>query len=74
VPHVGSFLGRFQFRDAFLGVAYALVPLFAYVWFGEKVLPARWVAIGLIVVGVFLVSRTPPSTTHSWADEQRVER
>ena len=63
----------FSFVMPFSAVSYALVPLFAYLWFGEKVLPARWVAIGLIVVGVFLVSRTPPSTTISWADEQRVD-
>jgi drug/metabolite transporter (DMT)-like permease len=64
----------FSFVMPFSAVSYALVPLFAYLWFGEKVLPARWVAIGLIVIGVFLVSRTPPSTTQSWADEQRAER
>jgi len=61
----------FSFVMPFSAVSYALVPLFAYLWFGEEVLPARWVAIGLIVVGVFLVSRTPPSTTQPWADEQR---
>jgi drug/metabolite transporter (DMT)-like permease len=64
----------FSFVMPFSAVSYALVPLFAYLWFGEKVLPARWVAIGLIVIRVFLVSRTPPSTTRSWQDEQRTER
>ena len=64
----------FSFVMPFSAVSYAMVPLFAYLWFGEKVLPARWVAIGLIVVGVFLVSRTPPSTTQTLADEQPAER
>jgi drug/metabolite transporter (DMT)-like permease len=64
----------FSFVMPFSAVSYALVPLFAYLWFGEKVLPARWLAIGLIVIGVFLVSRTQPSTTQSWQDEQRTER
>ena len=64
----------FSFVMPFSAVSYALVPLFAYLWFGEKVLPARWVAIGLIVIGVFLVSRTPPSTTQSGQDELPAER
>lgn len=64
----------FSFVMPFSAVSYALVPLFAYLWLGEKVLPARWVGIGLIVVGVFLVSRTPPSTTQSWMDERQAER
>jgi multidrug transporter EmrE-like cation transporter len=65
----------FSFVMPFSAVSYALVPLFAYLWLGEKVLPLRWVAIALIVVGVLLVSRTPPSTTRPLAaDEQHAER
>jgi drug/metabolite transporter (DMT)-like permease len=64
----------FSFVMPFSAVSYALVPLFAYLWLGEKVLPSRWAAIALIVVGVLLVSRTPPSTTQPLADERRAER
>ncbi len=64
----------FSFVMPFSAVSYAMVPLFAYLWLGEKVLPSRWVAIALIVVGVLLVSRTPPSTTQPLTDGQRAER
>jgi multidrug transporter EmrE-like cation transporter len=64
----------FSFVMPFSAISYALVPLFAFLWFGEHVLPARWLAIALIVLGVFLVSRTPPSTTRSWAEGPRAER
>jgi drug/metabolite transporter (DMT)-like permease len=53
----------YSFVMPFSAVSYALVPLFAFLWLGEKVLTARWVGIGLITLGVALVSRTPPSTT-----------
>jgi drug/metabolite transporter (DMT)-like permease len=53
----------YSFVMPFSAITYALVPLFAFLWLGEKVLRARWFGIGFIVLGVFLVSRTPPSTT-----------
>ena len=53
----------FSFVMPFSAISYALVPLFAFLWLGEKVLTARWFGMGIIVLGVFLVSRTPPSTT-----------
>lgn len=53
----------YSFAMPFSAISYALVPVLAFFWLGEKVLTARWVGIGLIVVGVVLVSRTPPRTT-----------
>ena len=53
----------FSFVMPFSAVSYALVPLAGYFWLGETVHPARWAGIALIVLGVLLVSRTPPRTT-----------
>jgi drug/metabolite transporter (DMT)-like permease len=47
----------------FSAIAYALVPLLGWAWLGEHVPAPRWLGIGLIVVGVYLISRTPPSTS-----------
>jgi uncharacterized membrane protein len=52
----------FSFVMPFSAVSYALVPLAGYLWLDEKVHPSRWVGIALIVLGVLLVSRTPPRT------------
>jgi drug/metabolite transporter (DMT)-like permease len=53
----------YSFVMPFSAVSYAVVPLLGYMWLGESVPPIRWVGIALIVLGVLLVSRTPPSTT-----------
>ena len=53
----------FSFVMPFSAVSYALVPLAGYFWLGESVHLARWVGIALIVLGVLLVSRTPPRTS-----------
>lgn len=58
----------YSFVMPFSAISYALVPLCGYLWLRETVHPARWVGIGLIVLGVFLVSRTPPRTTASVVD------
>jgi multidrug transporter EmrE-like cation transporter len=55
----------YSFVMPFSAIAYALVPLLGYVWLGEAVHATRWAGIGLIVFGVFLISRTPPSTVPS---------
>ena len=52
----------YSFVMPFSAISYALVPLFGHFWLGEVVHPLRWAGIGLIVCGVFLVSRTPPRT------------
>jgi drug/metabolite transporter (DMT)-like permease len=59
----------YSFVMPFSAISYGLVPLFAFFWLGEKVLTTRWVGIGLIVMGVALVSQTPPSTTEPSAGQ-----
>jgi hypothetical protein len=59
----------YSFVMPFSAITYGLVPLFAFLWLGEQVLTARWVGIGFIMAGVYLVSRTPPSTTETLLDE-----
>ncbi len=63
----------YSFVMPFSALSYALVPLFAFLWLGERVLTTRWLGIGLITVGVILVSRTPPSTTLLLEDTPRPE-
>ncbi len=53
----------YSFVMPFSAVAYALVPLLAYLFLGEHVAPARWVGIALIFMGVVLINRTPLRTT-----------
>jgi drug/metabolite transporter (DMT)-like permease len=53
----------YSFVMPFSAISYALVPLAGYFWLGEAVHKARWMGIAFIVLGVFLVSRTPPRTT-----------
>jgi drug/metabolite transporter (DMT)-like permease len=55
----------YSFVMPFSAIAYALVPLLGYFWLGEIVPGTRWIGIVLIVFGVWLISRTPPSTTPS---------
>jgi hypothetical protein len=43
--------------------SYAVVALLGYSLMGEAVPPLRWVGIGVICLGVFVVGRTPPCTT-----------
>jgi uncharacterized membrane protein len=47
----------------FSAIAYALVPLLAYLFLHEQVSTARWIGIVLIVLGVVLINRTPHRTT-----------
>ena len=58
----------YSFVMLFSAITYALVPVLGYIWLGEYVPPARRIGIVLIVLGVFLVSRTPPRTTQPISD------
>jgi uncharacterized membrane protein len=53
----------YSFVMPFSAIAYALVPLLAYLFLGEHVSAARWIGILLIFLGVLLINRTPPRTT-----------
>jgi len=53
----------YSFVMPFSAIAYALVPLLAYLFLHEQVSTARWVGIALIVLGVVLINRTPHRTT-----------
>jgi len=53
----------YSFAMPFTALSYAMVAVTGYIWLGEKVPGPRWFGIGLIVAGVFLVSRTPTTTT-----------
>jgi multidrug transporter EmrE-like cation transporter len=53
----------YSFVMPFSAIAYALVPLLAYLFLHEQVSTARWIGIVLIVLGVVLITRTPHRTT-----------
>jgi uncharacterized membrane protein len=53
----------YSFVMPFSAIAYALVPLLAYLFLHEQVSTARWIGIVLIVAGVVLLNRTPHRTT-----------
>jgi drug/metabolite transporter (DMT)-like permease len=53
----------YSFVMPFSAIAYALVPLLAYLFLHEQVSTARWIGIVLIVLGVVLINRTPYRTT-----------
>jgi uncharacterized membrane protein len=53
----------YSFVMPFSAIAYALVPLLAYLFLHEQVSVARWFGIVLIVLGVVLINRTPHRTT-----------
>ena len=56
----------------FAGLTYILTTLFARYFLNEKVTAARWLGVGLILVGIILVGRSspeidtaPPAASHS---------
>jgi drug/metabolite transporter (DMT)-like permease len=53
----------YSFVTPVSAIGYAVVPLLGWSLLGEQVSEMRWAGIGLICVGVLLVSRTPPRTT-----------
>jgi len=53
----------YSFVMPFSAIAYALVPLFGYLFLHEQVSAARWIGIVLIFLGVVLINRTPQRTT-----------
>jgi uncharacterized membrane protein len=53
----------YSFVMPFSAIAYALVPLLAFLFLHEQVSTGRWIGIVLIVLGVVLINRTPHRTT-----------
>jgi transporter family protein len=53
----------YSFVMPFSAIAYALVPLFGYLFLQERVSGARWAGIVLIFSGVLLINQTPSRTT-----------
>lgn len=54
----------YSFVQPASSVAYGVVALLGYFMLGERVSPLRWAGIAIICLGVFVVSRTGPRTTH----------
>ncbi|HTU50073.1 MAG TPA: EamA family transporter [Acidobacteriaceae bacterium] len=54
----------YSFVQPASSLAYGVVALLGYLMLGESVSPLRWVGIAIICLGVFVVSRTSPRTTH----------
>ncbi|HEX5413311.1 MAG TPA: EamA family transporter [Terriglobia bacterium] len=55
----------FSYVSPASAIGYVLVALMGYFFLGEHVPPTRWIGVGLICVGVFVVGRTHPSTSHN---------
>jgi hypothetical protein len=52
----------YSFVQPASSLAYGIVAIFGYLMLGERVSPLRWAGIAVICIGVFVVSRTAPST------------
>ncbi len=44
-------------------LSYLSISILSYLLLGEMISPIRWLGVTVICLGVFLVGRTPPSTT-----------
>jgi multidrug transporter EmrE-like cation transporter len=55
----------FSYVSPASAIGYALVALMGYVFLGEHVPTTRWIGVGLICMGVFVVGGTHPSTNES---------
>ncbi|WP_114211444.1 hypothetical protein [Acidisarcina polymorpha] len=55
----------YSFVQPASSLSYGVVALLGYFLLGEQVSPLRWVGIGVICLGVFIVGRTSPQTTES---------
>ena len=53
----------YSFVQPASSMAYGVVALFSVFLLGEEVSPLRWIGIGIICTGVFIVGRTHPRTT-----------
>jgi drug/metabolite transporter (DMT)-like permease len=53
----------YSFVSPATAVSYGVAPLLSHWWLGEEVTPLRWIGVGIICIGVAMVSRTPARTT-----------
>src|SRR5271154_1931809 len=54
----------YSFVQPASSLAYGVVALLGYLMLGEHISPVRWAGITVICLGVFVVGRTNPKTTH----------
>lgn len=57
----------YSFVQPASSLSYGVVALLGYFMLGEQVTPLRWAGIAVICLGVFVVGRTDPKTTHEEA-------
>jgi len=55
----------FSYISPASAIGYALVALLGYFFLGEQVPATRWIGVGLICLGVFIVGGTHPNTTQN---------
>jgi drug/metabolite transporter (DMT)-like permease len=55
----------YSFVQPASSMAYGVVALLSVFVLGESVSPLRWLGIGIICLGVFIVGRTHPRTSES---------
>lgn len=55
----------FSYVSPASAIGYVMVALMGYFFLGEHVPTTRWLGVGLICVGVFVVGGTHPSTNHN---------
>ncbi|HZD30309.1 MAG TPA: hypothetical protein VE779_01480 [Candidatus Angelobacter sp.] len=54
----------YSFVQPASSMAYGVVALLSMLMLGESIAPLRWIGIAIICLGVFIVGRTHPRTTH----------
>jgi drug/metabolite transporter (DMT)-like permease len=59
----------YSFVQPASSLAYGVVALLGYLMLGERVSPLRWAGIAVICLGVFVVGRTDPRTTHGQTEQ-----
>ena len=53
----------YSFVSPAAAVSDGVAPLLSHWWLGEMVTPLRWMGVGIICIGVAMVSRTPDRTS-----------
>lgn len=53
----------YSFVQPASSIGYGVVAVLGYFLLGEAITSTRWIGVGIICLGVFLVTQTPPRTT-----------